>query len=592
MTNRFFPKFIGLLILYSCILLGIFVIQFKNESIIIKTIGPIKATMFETKNQKQQTVLQNKFQIVYNSFSLYSDENHAVKVVYGDDTEEDLNIESYEIHDGNEESPESLCIGFKSSNSETVNPRFFISADKDSEIEALSIIKDDDNALIKEIKIPYKFLESFNIEMFANKAVLSSPAASDDSQYLLSAARLEDDYLVFNGDSDVAKFAPYVPDTKFTFEQIPESSYSSETTYNGNIDKLRHSVASVFDNNQSHLSELMANIFIAERYASNSRTGVISKINESLPLSRRTYLSSPYLDNIVSNYKSLQNRNSNQSLKITSAIKDSNLSVFEIDDLLKYCYMANFPIEKEIVKVLPEVEIFEPTEVQAAAILKVYADACDNPYYSNSMTSLLNPYLEKCVATIEAACVLDGEKLLLSNAKSALNFVDVARISKSLIAVSSKPVEGRSSEVLKKAGYSIFNSVFQNEIKSVDMEKISFLYPLLVENNYLPHFEILSPIEKETYHKPVSVWTMAKISMKQSGNTIQFNLTNQVGSSHYMIFTNVNKFKTIMMYDMAYRSAKDFQNYDSPGYVYDEATKTLFVKMRHKKEVEKIILYY
>ena len=40
-----------------------------------------------------------------------------------------------------------------------------------------------------------------------------------------------------------------------------------------------------------------------------------------------------------------------------------------------------------------------------------------------------------------------------------------------------------------------------------------------------------------------------------------------------------------------YRSAKDFEDYNVSGYVYDELTKNLYIKSKHKSESELVRLW-
>ena len=59
-----------------------------------------------------------------------------------------------------------------------------------------------------------------------------------------------------------------------------------------------------------------------------------------------------------------------------------------------------------------------------------------------------------------------------------------------------------------------------------------------------------------------------------------------------MIITGLHAFDKIQMYGLNYRSDKQFELYNSPGYIYDFESKTLYLKMRHKSEIEKVIFTY
>ena len=62
--------------------------------------------------------------------------------------------------------------------------------------------------------------------------------------------------------------------------------------------------------------------------------------------------------------------------------------------------------------------------------------------------------------------------------------------------------------------------------------------------------------------------------------------------THYVIINGIQAFRTIYIYEMAFRMDPRFETYNSSGYVYNENTGTLYVKLKHKQDVEEIILLF
>ena len=58
-----------------------------------------------------------------------------------------------------------------------------------------------------------------------------------------------------------------------------------------------------------------------------------------------------------------------------------------------------------------------------------------------------------------------------------------------------------------------------------------------------------------------------------------------------MIIRGIRPFYRIQVYGIDFRSDPRFEIYNSSGYVYDERTRTLLLKIKHKKDDEDIVLF-
>ncbi|MFC2479324.1 MAG: hypothetical protein ACFNQG_09890, partial [Treponema socranskii subsp. buccale] len=62
--------------------------------------------------------------------------------------------------------------------------------------------------------------------------------------------------------------------------------------------------------------------------------------------------------------------------------------------------------------------------------------------------------------------------------------------------------------------------------------------------------------------------------------------------THYVIINGIQRFITIYIYDLAFRTDPRFETYNSSGYVYRADTNTLLLKSRHKSQIETIRFIY
>ena len=91
MRKHPFRKFIGLLLLTSVILIGIFVLQFKTQSVITRTIGSLHVSIYQKENEQHQMVVKNQFEAEYKGIVFYCKEEEPVTAV--NSSGEKINLE-------------------------------------------------------------------------------------------------------------------------------------------------------------------------------------------------------------------------------------------------------------------------------------------------------------------------------------------------------------------------------------------------------------------------------------------------------------------------------------------------------------------
>jgi hypothetical protein len=113
-------------------------------------------------------------------------------------------------------------------------------------------------------------------------------------------------------------------------------------------------------------------------------------------------------------------------------------------------------------------------------------------------------------------------------------------------------------------------------------------------------YRILTP--SDTYPRAVSItsadnaiwaWTGASdISASQGNTLLDIAVTFPVDEIHYMLIRGIPRPNRIQIHGIDYRTAPDFERYNSSGWVYSASERTLLLKMRHRNPVEHIRIFY
>jgi hypothetical protein len=113
------------------------------------------------------------------------------------------------------------------------------------------------------------------------------------------------------------------------------------------------------------------------------------------------------------------------------------------------------------------------------------------------------------------------------------------------------------------------------------------LYRILEIGNYRPKtLAVGSP------GSGMWAWTASPgIQLNREGQVLDIAVSFPVGESHYMLIRGIGPFYRLQFYGMDWRSDPNFERYDSAGWVYHPAERILALKVKHRTEVEHIMLY-
>ncbi len=568
MAKKTIHKVFGHIILYLIIILGIFALQFRNQSIISRNFGQLRLTLSEIKGENGQKKFKDSFYISYKGISLFANTETPIVVTDKKKKEKtlvftgwkELSDSAFELYFNN--SLVLLC-GLTGANKET----FTVSAAYDDTFASAAI--------------PFKFSDSYSVmETTAKRAVLSGKT----QQTSLSAPLIEGSRLIITPIENSITYANYEPSREFLFEKAAGYDLAQKSVYDASVQNLKNALVSQFSSASDTLNEQIVVSYITEMASRNKYTEAVSSIPDSFTNgTRRTYLSAPYLNNLAVMNKSLKMQQDNLIYKLNYALEKNSLDIFKADSLYNFLMTQNQDTVRKLLALPGKLEKFEPSVSEAAGLVATYTGltAKNAPYASD-----LKPYMNTCIDVIRKACVIESDALFIMEKDEKLSLPASVHTAMALISYGSQI----SDQDIISTGMMLCSSQLLN-IELLDLRLIAELYAAVeAGSTYYPHIEVIGL----NNDKPVWIWTAAKsVSMSTAADgTITLQTSFPAGYTHYMILNNVEPFTAIEIYDMMFRTDPRFESYNSSGYVYEAETKTLFLKFRHKTYTEKVRLFY
>ncbi|MGP1587134.1 MAG: hypothetical protein ACTTHG_02185 [Treponemataceae bacterium] len=567
MARHSIQKLFGLILLYAFIIVGIFALQFRNQSIFTKNYYQLRLTLSQNKHENQDLIqYEDTFFVVYKGMTIYSDKNNKPYLLSNSGEKTFLTFESY-----TENSNKEFTLYF---------------SDKVSVLCHLSG-KNNDNLYItanipssSSLYMPYKISKSYTITDSSAKMMILK---SNNKFASIQAPEIQEKQMLFSSAKNTISYESFEPVAKFAFESIANHPLASSELLNENINTISLICETEFDPAQD-FNEQAANAYMAEMTAKSRYIDAMEKIPESYKKdSRRTFITAPYFNNLVQMNSSMEMQIGNLEYKANYSIEKQNLSIFETDNLADFLMTQNASFVSKVCSIPSAITEFLPTVLQASGIIQVYTNLT---LQNNKNANLLAAFIPKCIETVEKSIVLENDKLFITQNKEkpgAITQVSIGNIMYRYGKIS-------GNENLKSAGIMLVNSNIPQK-KHLTLNTAAELYSILKKDNaFLPHFKLI----KYSDSKPVWAWTSAQSVKydKDEYGTILISTKFPAGAVHYMILKNIEPFSKIEIYGIKFRTDPRFESYNSSGYVYLAETKTLLLKYRHKSEIEDIRLFY
>lgn len=575
-----FRKSFGLIVLYSIIIIGIFVLQFRNESVVSKNLGLLSISFAQSQNEAGEVSLKNSLQVAFKGISFIADEVNPAQLCIsreeGSQIKKNLTLVSYE-----QKTPLSYTFNF----TEGVSLTFSVTGtDSSAAFSITASLPPESSGLY----LNYKPSSGFSVtEKTRTKLILNSKNLT----YAFTASSIDERMIFLSSKNFVANYVAYNPSVEFSFESMDSDLIiAQKSTYDTNVRDLRNNlVNSVNDSIKSNqtLSEKSVIAYVAELASQGRYTEAVENVPDSFKKgNKRTYLSAPYFNTLTAMYPTLEMYTNNMAEMVSNAIESSSLSIFSVNELADYLNtLPDSPTLRNLL-MLPA-HVFEDESTasqiklsQASGILNTYLKLSS---LHSSYADILLPVIDKCLKIIESACVLNDSLLILTQKDVPISNYLAILTGNSLI----RWGDFNNANEYSQAGYAIINSILS--LNSLDSITMADVYPILVDNPYYPHNKVLS----RTPGGVIWAWTcVPSISYSAQTNSATISITFPKNEINYVIVNGIISFNEIEIYGLSFHSDPRFESYNSSGFIYDETKNALFLKSRHKSETEIVRLSY
>ncbi|MEE1211626.1 MAG: hypothetical protein UHO11_03930 [Treponema sp.] len=572
MFTQVLRKSLTLLLIYAVLIVGIFILQFKNDSIISEKFGNLHVSLLSSVADDNSVSLKNRFNIIFNGITFAGNDDKCAKATINS-REKDVSIISWK-----KISPLSCVLNF----SNNINLKFSVS---DENPHAYLLIEAEMPDNVTAFSLPYGLVSGATITSQSDDRLQIFSKRTD---WEFSAGDIDSNRVVFTRKKNTASYAYYDKSRSFSFDQIAGLEASSESSYLAVIENFKTNLINSFaqiPSDAATIGEQEAVSYVAAMAEKGRYNEALDAVPAGFKKSTaRTFLSAPYFDTLAKVNEPLQLQLQSYADLVQRAASADSLDIYSTQFISDYMLMNE---SSESVKAMlsrtATQELEGMTVQQASAVLCVYDNLAEK---ASPLASLLYPAAVKCVARIQASCNLDDNLITLAEKGTFLSVIQAVEAGDSLLRFGR--LTGNNDYI---AGGRFIVGSYLKESSSFDVHTLGELYPIAVHgNSYYPHFEVLGFENNEC----VWAWTCGgNISYKKDeAGTITLSIDFPMSYTHYLIVNGIDPFRAIYIYDIAFRSDYRFETYNSSGYIYQPATKSLLLKSRHKADTENIRLIY
>lgn len=572
-------KFFALVVVYAVIIVGIFVLQFKTESIISKNIGNLHISLAQTESENNTTLLRNQFKVSYKGISFLNSESNPVYGIRSNGERQILELKDYS------QSDLSANFSFKDGSN-----LIFTLTNLNTDGE-LSLIASPSSSFT-EISVPYTISSSYKIQDSSSEHAI---LAAKSNFYTIIAHNLNDGRITLTKFENIAKFQNYDPTKRFSYEATLNLAKSEEGDFavlaKQLCSQLVSRVQEMLSGAQSDsLSEAEIVAYVAEMTLEGKYNEALDSIPENFRRgNKRTYLSTPYLNNLANMNRSLIMQTGRYESMVESAISSKSLDIFIADGISDYILREKKTSKIQQILELPgnllqSEEGFLPNLNQATGILNVWTILYQN---DRNLSEKLENVIQPCLNLIADNFSLEDSKITIQNQNSQKNESLVQKVLTGNALVKTGKILNRNE--LCTTGYLLINTSLKE--RTLELNELASIYTILSpENRFYPHTEILG------YYGENCVWAWTCASSITYSITedsiVNINIDFPLNYTHHIIFNGIPTFHSqIEIQRQMFRTDPRFETYNSSGYVYQSDAQTLLIKSRHKSQIELIRLF-
>lgn len=600
-------RILSLSFLYILVLFFIFFIQFKKGVPFYYEDSHlnISGRYFINKDEKQELLLP--LYITSNGLAIFITEQSPVMAKYKDDSINELKITSYSIKN----SVFSLVFEEDSLLNFSTNDRCIKNAD--NKIEALNInCKLGNN--IEELYVPYKLTQNARLKKNGNIFFVQyknkSFAFSNLQENIISQEN-SSPFISFSKNNTFLSYQTHLTKESLKLEDmLANSMLASREKYESNLNECADVFLRSLENqirSRKHNEKTLVSLV-----AENAKRELFAKTIEEypillLPRNKRSFLSSCYYGGLIENYRIKMIEDEEEIKTINSKIDNKDYSIFEHSSLIPF--LANrgrYDLISGILEFVETINEKNMTALQLANVLQLSIDYKNLREHEKNIEIIT----KNCERTLLEKLFAIDDMLYIYTKENSIDSLNTFSIAKILINYGNET----KNDIIKGTGYLLFNSLYsftqdssffpssftvkQDENKKEGLMAndaliigADVLYNIFFpENTWYTHE--VSLIQEKS--KNIFALTCAKdIRIKKDfDNIMMFDFTFQKGQTHYVILQGIEKFNDIKIHNIHFRTDPHFETYNSSGYVYNQDTKTLYLKLKHRNEVETVELNF
>ncbi len=596
-------RIVALIALYILIIFGIFVIQFTVGKTFSYTIGSISVSGRHEVDKQGNTVPLLPLHIVSNGLNFYITEQNPIITETKDGKKLPVKVTSYI------QAEDSFTV--ECSGGVSITFTAYLSGGHDSLKINVKM-----PAEVTSIYFPWKLSQTARLEREDNRIFLRY----GKNRYIFKGGygfensneeETEQPHLVLSSDKPAAFYETYIQSQSLAFESIPNNHLASDEIYNETKKSFRDKALIYLENTifSRSCTEEAVTAYVAETASRNQYQKAIKTAEQiSLPKEKKTYKSCTFFDNLIQNERGLALYD-NEKLKIISAdISQRNISVFENKKLIEYLVDHS---KKNLIPALQKItETLTNEELNAHTAAGILEAALDYPLYFPNTKNVFMENAERCEKILKDSFFSIDEGLFISSDAKHIDTKKTLDAAEILIRYGKEYPEKRT---WKFVGQMLYSSILQYSGESASLPayfdiqgnaetKLGLmandtiilnadkLYRAAVtDNQVFPHKESLS-LQAE---HGIWAWSSANAIniIQNTAKIFSFRVDFKQGETHYLIIRGIRPFYRIQIHGIDFRSDQRFEIYNSSGYVYNERTGTLLLKLKHKKDNEEITLF-
>ncbi|MDA8426445.1 MAG: hypothetical protein M0Z80_09945 [Treponema sp.] len=349
-------------------------------------------------------------------------------------------------------------------------------------------------------------------------------------------------------------------------------------------------------------SEQALDVYLAESLARGNYADALASIKgvkERWPGSL-SYLSAPFLGGLAAKMPGLETADLAEVKRVGQLIQAKSPDLFTKEHLVRFLLdRAPYAMAQDAFHFASTVDPSQLSIRQDIGILgcivesKSLLDDSGNPFLKlGSVTDRILSAVRKSSGGFFLATDDDGSTDLRLSLLAGTYLVRYGTLMSldTLVGVGQSLVEGALG-LSDAQGFTPAHLVVKDGVAGQTSGSIApeNLYPIVAGNPYYPHEVSFS----KDIAPGVWAWTCSpEITVTVNGNQEVFHVRFPVGASHYLVLYGIKPFTNIKLYDIDYSPDPAFETYDASGFLYHRPTEALYMKMKHKKEVENIRLTF